>query len=171
MKNVVGLFGTCGSSKWREETVIPILEAAGVEYFNPVVPEWNEEAQRNEVDHAANDNVILMAITGETSGIASMAELGWQAAAAESKGRGMVIFLEDMPNDLKDETGASLRINKCRALIRKYIAAHNSPKIVLASSLEDAANQAVLMMELMGGIRSSLNNILTALTEGDQTCV
>ena len=146
MKKVVGLFGTCGASKWREDVVIPILEKAGVAYFNPVVAEWNDEAQRNEVDHSANDQVVVMAITGETSGIASMAELGWQVATAESRGQSVVIFLEDMPNDLKDETGASLRINKARALIRKYIQNHDSPKVVLASNLEEVAQLAVKLM-------------------------
>lgn len=147
LKNVVGLFGTCGDSKWREQVVIPALEKANIAYFNPVVPNWNEEAQRNEVEHVASDKVIIMAITGETTGIASMAELGWQALSASERAQNLIIFLEDMPNDVKDETGTSLRINKARALIRKYVAAQKCLGIFLVDSLQAAADKAIEILE------------------------
>lgn len=147
MINVVGLFGTCGNSKWREEVVIPTLDKAGVAYFNPVVSDWNEEAQKNEVKNAAEDRVIIMAITGETTAIASMAELGWQVYLAHGVGQKVVVFIEDMPNDvLASDTGTSLRINKVRALIRKY-AEKAVGDVFLVSSLQEAADKAVELMK------------------------
>lgn len=146
MLNVVGLFGTCANSTWRESVVQPILEQEGVAYFNPVVKDWNDEAQRNEVKNAAEDAVIIMAITGETTAIASMAELGWQVYLASKNNQKVVVFIDDMPNDVKDETGASLRINKVRSLIRRY-AEKAVNDVVLVNSLEDAAKQAAELMK------------------------
>lgn len=148
LKKCVGLFGTCGDSKWRDE-VIPILTAANVDYFNPVVPEWNDEAQRNEVEHAASDHVILLVITGETTGIASMAESGWIALNCATTGQKLIVVLDDMPNDVKDEFGVSLRLNKARALLRKYIRSSDNDQssLFLMETVQDAALKAV---ELLG---------------------
>lgn len=41
------LGGTCGDSKWRE-AVSPTIKALGLEIFNPVVENWNEEAREKE---------------------------------------------------------------------------------------------------------------------------
>ena len=46
MKKVF-LGGTCNESTWRNE-LIPLLENAGVEYFNPVVDNWTPECQEEE---------------------------------------------------------------------------------------------------------------------------
>ncbi len=50
----VFLGGTCGKNTWRETIVIPGLIERGVgigQMFNPVVKDWNEQAQARE-DHA-----------------------------------------------------------------------------------------------------------------------
>jgi hypothetical protein len=41
----VFLGGMCNDSLWRER-LIPTLE---IDYFNPVVEDWNEEAQEREL--------------------------------------------------------------------------------------------------------------------------
>jgi hypothetical protein len=117
LNKVIGLFGTCGDSKWREEIAIPILQSMGVEYFNPVVANWTAECAENEVRHATTDRVLMLVITGETTGIASMAESGWQALMASNNGQALVFVLQDMPPS--DEEKA-LRINKTRNLLRQY---------------------------------------------------
>ena len=38
----VFLGGTCNESTWRDE-IIPLLEEAGIDYFNPVVEDWTED--------------------------------------------------------------------------------------------------------------------------------
>jgi hypothetical protein len=47
------LGGTCNGSKWREE-LITKLEEIGIDYFNPVVSVWNEEAQKREIEERQN---------------------------------------------------------------------------------------------------------------------
>ena len=39
----VFLGGACGKSTWRKDIAIPLLEQAGVAYFNPQVDEWRPE--------------------------------------------------------------------------------------------------------------------------------
>ncbi len=48
---LVFLGGTVGENHWREEQVIPALLGQGIPaawLFNPVVADWNEQAQRRE---------------------------------------------------------------------------------------------------------------------------
>lgn len=117
-QKVVGLFGTCGDSKWREDVAIPILKNHGVEFFNPVVPDWKPEHAEIEAKHAAEDAVIMLVITDETTAIASMAESGWLAAQAILRKQQLVVVLQDMK---PEDDSAGLRINKTRNLIRKHI--------------------------------------------------
>ena len=42
------LGGTC-TSNWRND-LIPLLENDGIDYFNPIVDDWNEEAQKREYE-------------------------------------------------------------------------------------------------------------------------
>jgi hypothetical protein len=144
MKHCIGLFGTCGDSRWREDIAIPILEQRQKPYFNPVVPNWTEEAMKNEVDHAANDKVVMLIITGETNGIASMAESGWIALQVHMSERDLVVVIEDCPDTIPDH----VRINKTRKLLRNYIQKEDSPCIHLKNSVAEAAEFAANLMEV-----------------------
>lgn len=68
----VFLGGTCNGSKWREE-LIPRL-GQGVDYFNPVVEEWTEEARQSELVARQNCDILLYVITPEMEGFYSIAE-------------------------------------------------------------------------------------------------
>lgn len=70
MKKVF-LGGTCNESKWREQ-LIPLLD---IEYFNPVVEDWNEEAQKEEIRQRQNCDYVLYTITPKMSGVYSIAEV------------------------------------------------------------------------------------------------
>lgn len=73
MKNTkeVGLFGTCNDSQWREK-LIPLLKC---NYFNPVVKDWNEEAQQLEIEKRNTCDYILYVITPKMTGVYSIAEV------------------------------------------------------------------------------------------------
>ena len=77
----VGLFGTCGSSVWRDPFV-ETFRAKGVDYFNPQVADWTPELATVEADHLAGDAIVMMAVTGETVGAASLVEAGLLVARA-----------------------------------------------------------------------------------------
>jgi len=66
----VFLGGTCNGSKWRE-ALIPLLN---INYFNPVVPDWNEEAYQKELKAREESEVVLYYITPAMTGVYSIAE-------------------------------------------------------------------------------------------------
>lgn len=70
----VFLGGTCNGSTWREELLVK-LDPQKVHAFNPIVKEWNEQAQRNEIAHRENDDICLYVITPEMTGFYSIAEV------------------------------------------------------------------------------------------------
>ena len=70
MKKVF-LGGTCNQSLWRD-SLIPKL---GINYFNPVVTEWNEAAKQRELDERANCDYCLYVITSKLAGVFSIAEV------------------------------------------------------------------------------------------------
>lgn len=67
----VFLGGTVNGSKWRDE-VIPALE---IEYFNPVVDVWDDEARLNEEDAKRTCDYFLFVITPKMNGFYSIAEV------------------------------------------------------------------------------------------------
>ena len=64
----VGLFGTCNGSTWREE-LIPLLEKNNIDYFNPVVDVWDDEARRKEEYEKDNCDFCLFVITSKMEGV------------------------------------------------------------------------------------------------------
>lgn len=70
-KPLVFLGGTCNGSAWRDQ-LIPLLTC---DYFNPVVDEWNEEAQARELDARAHADMVLYALTPRMEGCYSVAEV------------------------------------------------------------------------------------------------
>lgn len=70
-KATVFLGGTCNDSTWREE-LIPQLS---ISYFNPVVPDWNEEAYKRELEARENSEFCLYVLTPKMTGVYSIAEV------------------------------------------------------------------------------------------------
>jgi len=62
MNQTIFLGGTCGKNNWRDG-LIDRLVARGIpqeSLFNPVVLDWNEEAQKREDDLKADPNVKML---------------------------------------------------------------------------------------------------------------
>ena len=70
----VFLGGTCNNSNWREE-IIPLLTKYNIEYFNPVVDNWNEECYKEELRQRSICDFNLYVITSEMTGVYSIAEV------------------------------------------------------------------------------------------------
>lgn len=67
----VFLGGTCNGSTWREK-VIPNLK---IDYFNPVVPIWDKNAQLNEIKEKNSSDILLFVITPLMIGVYAIAEV------------------------------------------------------------------------------------------------
>ena len=71
MENKVLLGGTCNNSTWRDK-LIPYLK---VNYFNPVVENWDNFSQAiEEIEKNEKCNIHLYVITSEMVGVFSIAE-------------------------------------------------------------------------------------------------
>lgn len=72
----VFLGGTCGGSEWRDIFLNDeISKKLGIEYFDPVVKDWNEEAQKKEIFERENSDFCLYVITPLMTGVYSIAEV------------------------------------------------------------------------------------------------
>lgn len=90
-KLTVFLGGTCGDSKWRDELAQKL--SGDVDAFNPVVKDWNEEAQKREDEHKANDDLNLFCITPATNSPYSLFEIA--LCVGDDKQRLVVTFLDE----------------------------------------------------------------------------
>ena len=73
MKKVF-LGGTCNESTWRNMMMVH-LHNEGVEYFNPVVPDWTESCMAQEIHERQVCDFVLYAITPKMTGVYSIAEV------------------------------------------------------------------------------------------------
>jgi len=68
------LGGTCNDSTWRDE-LMPLLDDANIDYFNPVVKDWDDKAYQNELKERQKCDVCLYVITPQMTGVYSIAEV------------------------------------------------------------------------------------------------
>lgn len=74
MTKKVFLGGTANNSTWRE-TLIPLLDSNKISYFNPVVKDWNEAVQQEEIKQRKECDFLLYVITKEMLGFYAIAEV------------------------------------------------------------------------------------------------
>lgn len=68
------LGGTCNGSQWREE-LKPMLTKMGIEFFDPVVPDWTEACYQEELKQREECDFCLYTITPKMLGVYSIAEV------------------------------------------------------------------------------------------------
>jgi len=74
IKPRVYLGGTCNGSTWRDE-MIAYFSLKDIDYFNPVVDEWNKEEKENELNERERCDYCLYVITPRMLGVYSVAEV------------------------------------------------------------------------------------------------
>lgn len=67
----VFLGGTCNGSTWRDK----LISMLKIDYFNPVVDDWNEEAYQRELKERQECDYVLYVITPKMTGVYSIAEV------------------------------------------------------------------------------------------------
>lgn len=122
---VVGLFGTCGSSRWREPFVAE-FERLGIPYFNPQVAEgaWHPGMVADENRHLAEDEVVVFPVTSETPGTGSLGEIGFSALQAlrANRFRQMVFLVDDACHDPAASPAVVAESNRARRLVKSKLA-------------------------------------------------
>ena len=143
----IGLFGTCGSSKWRDE-FIEVFDNASIQYFNPMVENWKPEDAEIEAEHLAKDNIILFPITSETYGVGSLSEVGFGVLSAIKLDdrRDFIVMIDMVLSDelMKDEDRAKESL-RARALVKQHLKKQNLPNVYLVDNLEDMGEVAITL--------------------------
>lgn len=74
MTKKIFLGGTANNSTWREE-LTSLLDSNKISYFNPIVADWNEQAQQEEIRQRQTCDFVLYTITKEMLGFYAIAEV------------------------------------------------------------------------------------------------
>lgn len=121
---MIFLGGSCNPTTWRTDVAIPLLESAGVEYYNPQVEDWSPELVAIEATAKNEADVLLFVIDSQTRAIASMLE----ATEYICTGNHVVLMIENIDHtsslfellEIKD-------LNRARTYLRDLALRHNIP--------------------------------------------
>ncbi len=146
---VVGLFGTCGDSTFRQELFIPTYEALGIEYFNPQVEDWKPELAEAEADHLVHDVVQCWPVLGSTYGSGSLAEQGYAIASSLRAPTPLPKFVIPMielelSDELTDEVARKESL-RARKLASTHLSQNASPYIYVVDSLQEMLDISIVL--------------------------
>lgn len=110
----VFLGGTYGSD-WRNK-MMEYLQAAGLEYFNPVVKKWNDKAPANELRERENCDFCLYTITPKMTGTYSIAEVVDDSNKRPHK---TVMVLLEKDGELKFSESQWMSLNAVASLVKR----------------------------------------------------
>lgn len=149
MKICIGMFGTCGGSKWREPMIEKFNEQ-GIEFYNPQVENWTPECAIDEARHLAEDAIILFPVTGETTAVASLSEVGFSIlnAIRLDNQRDFVIMVEpDLTDELKENISPQQAKDsiRARALVNEHLKKMRLSSLYIVSSLDEMYETAVAL--------------------------
>lgn len=152
----VFLAGECGGSSWRKGIAIPLLQEAGITYYDPQYPEgtWHKGLIPIEREAKWHASWIIDVIGGETRGTASMLE----ATELVCLGKDIVLVIEDMKDGTEvlgvPITGRDLEdVNRPRAYLLEMINQRRVggtwlyPKAYVVSSVEEATRIVIARIE------------------------
>jgi len=155
----IGLFGTCGTSKWRDPFIKKYNEL-GINYFNPQVENWDGELAQHEAVHLSEDQIILLPVTGETYGSGSLTEIGFsilQTIKPEDTRYFIVLTEENLSKDLNDEIARNESI-RSRRLVKEHLSKLNLKNVLIVKSLDEMLDTSLKVYELLCEYESLRNN-------------
>lgn len=134
----IGLFGTCGGSRWRE-VFIERYNKEGISFFNPQVDDWKPEDAVEEARHLAEDQIILFPVTDETYAGGSLAETGFsilQAVRLDDRREFVIMISRNLVDTLDDQIARKESL-RARALVNEHLRKLRLPNVYLVDSLEE----------------------------------
>lgn len=154
MKLCVGLFGTCGGSRWRD-AFIARYDAEGIAWYNPQVENWDPSCADVEAEHLADDAIVLFPVTNETYAFGSLAEMGFSilnAIKLDDRRDFVLMVAQDIAavdprgdslNDLHLSNGEPNPVSRAkesmraRALVRAHLTKLRLPNVYVVDTLEE----------------------------------
>lgn len=164
-KSTIGLFGTCGSSTWRQEFV-EHCKLNKISFYNPQLGEgeWNpdfaNEYVQQEHFHLANDDIVVFAITNETTAPVSLSEFAFSImdVVRSLKNRHIIMYIAEDCVDPKasiDAINASIKARKT-VLPKMEKLSTETDCVYLCSNLKDLFS-LTFEIESMLRIQTSIN--------------
>lgn len=167
----IGLFGTCGGSRWRESFIKRYSELRMI-WYDPQVENWTPDLAEIEASHLASDPIILFAVTNETYAFGSLAESGFSimnAMRLDDRREFVLYIAQDLadvdsrgyPLDDRRRDGApnpdsqAIASLRARALVRQHILKLTLPNVYLVDSLDEMLNVSIRLWEI-ADIRNEL---------------
>ena len=134
----VGLFGTCGGSRWRDPFMRE-YDNREIAYYNPQVEDWKPEYADIEAQHLANDPIILFPVTGETYGTGSLSETGFSILNALDINyyRDVVVMIDPNLDESLDDPVARRESLRARKLVKSHLAQQCLKGLYIVNSLDD----------------------------------
>ena len=144
MSITIGLFGTCGKSKWREPFMKKFDEQE-IAYFNPQKDDWKPEDAQIEAEHLCNDEILLFPVTNETFAFGSLAETGFSILQAIklNQRREIIVMIDPdvkIPEDVEwGRENESQRKDsiRTRALVMAHLKKLDYPNVWIVKSLDN----------------------------------
>jgi len=145
----IGLFGTCGGSKWRDPFMLE-YDKLEIDYFNPQVDDWKEEDAVIEAEHLVNDEIVLFPITKETYATGSLSETGFSALQAINinRHRDFIIMIEQGLDDSLDNPVARKESLRSRALVTAHLKKLDIASLYFVSSLEEMLELSIALHDI-----------------------
>lgn len=149
---VVGLFGTCGKSTWRERFITE-LSAKGISFYNPQVANWTPECAETEAQHLVEDDIVLFPVTAETTGFGSLAETGYSILQTvkfmqdNARPRLLIVFI-DKNCDWENPTERKASLNT-RALVKAHLRRFKQTTVIEVNSLDEMMVKTLQGVELL----------------------
>ncbi|HQV64764.1 MAG TPA: hypothetical protein PKZ56_00845 [Candidatus Paceibacterota bacterium] len=134
----IGLFGTCGKSKWREPFIKKYNEL-GINYFNPQVDNWDGTFAKQEAEHLSKDQIILLPVTDETYGSGSLTEIGFsilQTIQPDDLRYFIVLTDDDISDRLTDKVARDESL-RSRKLVKEHLSKLHLNNIYIVQSLDE----------------------------------
>ena len=142
----IGLFGTCGKSRWRD-MFIDKYNQQEISFFNPQVENWKPEDAVREAEHLANDEVILFPITSETYATGSLSEVGFsilQVIRLDDR-RDFVVMIEQKLDDDLSNQEARKESLRARALVLQHLKKLRLKNVYVVSTLEEMLEVSIML--------------------------
>jgi len=151
MKNTIGLFGTCGGSDWR----VPFIEkyeAQSIDYFNPDAGDhWHPGLVDEENLNLREDRIILFPVLAETSGLGSLAEIGFSIMNVVRNimngSEQMLVILIDDDCIVEDQAVRKESI-RSRKLVKSKVEDIRHPNIYMVENMEQMFELSIKLHEL-----------------------
>lgn len=157
---VIGLFGTCGGSKWRDK-FIDKYEKEEIYYFNPNKENWNPEDAKTEAEHLKTDEIILFPVTGETYGTGSLSEVGFSIMQAIDQNRGakIVIMIEKELDESLNDPIARKESIRSRTIILEHLEKIQAKNVYVVDDLNTMLDASIALNTICRAEKKLRNHI------------